>query len=137
MAIDQETEMTDAEIDDFLSRHETGVLSLARTDDPYAIPISYGYDEEEREFYMRMVSTPESEKRQFLESTAYRKVEMLTEADLVDEQVRINTAGKHATEYSESFDDVYVSVDGGVIEIRMTKPDAETDSAASYAVADD
>lgn len=44
MAIDQETEMTDAEIDDFLGQHETGVLSLARTDDPYAIPISYGYD---------------------------------------------------------------------------------------------
>ncbi len=69
MAIDQETEMSDAEIDDFLGQHETGVLSLARTDDPYAIPISYGYDEDEREFYMRLVSTPESEKREFLESS--------------------------------------------------------------------
>ncbi|EMA31086.1 pyridoxamine 5'-phosphate oxidase family protein [Halobiforma nitratireducens] len=69
MAIDQETEMTDAEIDDFLSRHETGILSLARDNDPYAIPISYGYDEENQEFYMRLVSTPESEKREFLDST--------------------------------------------------------------------
>ncbi|WP_408959395.1 pyridoxamine 5'-phosphate oxidase family protein [Natrinema sp. 74] len=69
MAIDQETEMTDAEIDDFLSRHETGVLSLARTNKPYAIPISYGYGDDERAFYMRLVSTPDSEKRQFLEST--------------------------------------------------------------------
>jgi len=69
MAIEQENEMTDAEIDDFLSRHETGVLSLARTDEPYAIPISYGYDDDNREFYMRLVSTPESEKRQFLESS--------------------------------------------------------------------
>ncbi|MXV63560.1 pyridoxamine 5'-phosphate oxidase family protein [Natronorubrum sp. JWXQ-INN-674] len=69
MAIDQESEMTDTEIDDFLGRHETGVLSLARTDDPYAIPISYGYDDGEREFYMRLVSTPESEKRAFLESS--------------------------------------------------------------------
>jgi len=69
MAIEQETEMTDAEIDDFLSRHETGVLSLARMDEPYAIPISYGYDDDERAFYMRLVSTPESEKRQFLESS--------------------------------------------------------------------
>ncbi|SDQ28533.1 pyridoxamine 5'-phosphate oxidase family protein [Natronobacterium texcoconense] len=69
MAIDQETEMTDAEIDDFLSCHETGVLSLARENEPYSIPISYGYDEENQSFYMRLVSTPESEKREFLDST--------------------------------------------------------------------
>ncbi|QFU82755.1 pyridoxamine 5'-phosphate oxidase family protein [Natronorubrum aibiense] len=69
MAIDQETEMTDAEIDDFLGQHETGVLSLARTDEPYAIPISYGYDDDDREFYMRLVSTPESEKRAFLDDS--------------------------------------------------------------------
>jgi len=80
MAIDQETEMTDAEIDDFLSRHETGVLSLARTDDPYAIPISYGYDDDAREFYMRMVSTPDSEKRQFLESTPAGRLVVYDEA---------------------------------------------------------
>ncbi|OAQ52671.1 hypothetical protein HTG_10115 [Natrinema mahii] len=81
MAIDQETEMTGAEIDDFLSRHETGVLSLARTDDPYAIPISYGYDDDAREFYMRMVSTPDSEKRQFLESTPAARLVVYDEAD--------------------------------------------------------
>ncbi|MDF9745549.1 pyridoxamine 5'-phosphate oxidase family protein [Natrinema salsiterrestre] len=81
MAIDQETEMTDAEIDDFLTRHETGVLSLARTDEPYAIPISYGYDDDEREFYMRMVSTPDSEKRQFLESTPQARLVVYDEAD--------------------------------------------------------
>ncbi len=81
MAIDQETEMTDAEIDDFLSRHETGVLSLARTDDPYAIPISYGYDDNERAFYMRLVSTPESEKRQFLESTPAARLVIYDEAE--------------------------------------------------------
>ena len=80
MAIDQETEMTDAEIDDFLSRRETGVLSLARTDEPYAIPISYGYDDE-REFYMRLVSTPDSEKRQFLESSPAARLVVYDEAD--------------------------------------------------------
>ncbi|THE66082.1 pyridoxamine 5'-phosphate oxidase family protein [Salinadaptatus halalkaliphilus] len=69
MSIKQEVDMTDAEIDDFLGRQETGVLSLARTDDPYAIPISYGYDEANQQFYIRLVSTPESEKRAFLEST--------------------------------------------------------------------
>ena len=81
MAIEQETEMTDAEIDDFLSRHETGVLSLARRGEPYAIPISYGYDDDKREFYMRMVSMPESEKRQFLESSPQARLVVYDEAE--------------------------------------------------------
>ncbi|MFB6120875.1 MAG: pyridoxamine 5'-phosphate oxidase family protein [Halobacteriaceae archaeon] len=66
MGLEQETEMTVAETDALLSRHETGVLALARGDDPYAIPISYGYDADDRRFYMRLVSTPESEKSEFL-----------------------------------------------------------------------
>lgn len=68
MAIDRRTEMSVEETDTFLGAHETGVLSLARMDDPYAIPISYGYDRTERQFYLRLVSTPDSEKRQFLSS---------------------------------------------------------------------
>ncbi|SEH12774.1 hypothetical protein SAMN04487967_0958 [Natronorubrum sediminis] len=81
MAIDQETEMSDAAVDDFLGRHETGVLSLARTDDPYAIPISYGYDEEERAFYLRLVSTPNSEKREYLESAPSARLVVYDEHD--------------------------------------------------------
>lgn len=69
MGLEQETEMMRDETDALLGRHETGVLSLARDDDPYAIPISYGYDAEERVFYMRLVSTPDSEKSAFLSGT--------------------------------------------------------------------
>lgn len=69
MAIDRRSEMSDEATDEFLGRHETGVLSLARTDEPYAIPISYGYDAEDRVFYVRLVSTPDSEKRRFLSSS--------------------------------------------------------------------
>lgn len=69
MALDRETEMTPSETDSFLGRHETGVLALARADDPYAVPISYGYDATARRFYLRLVSTPESEKRGFLASS--------------------------------------------------------------------
>lgn len=68
MTIDQQTALSEGETDRFLGRHETGVLALARDDDPYAIPISYGYDPDERLFYLRLVSTPESRKRQFLTS---------------------------------------------------------------------
>jgi nitroimidazol reductase NimA-like FMN-containing flavoprotein (pyridoxamine 5'-phosphate oxidase superfamily) len=68
MALEKQTEMTRSDTDALLGRHETGVLSLARGDDPYAIPISYGYDADDRTFYLRLVSTPESEKRKFLSS---------------------------------------------------------------------
>lgn len=66
--------MTDAEVDALLSRHETGVLSLARDETPYAIPISYGFDEESRETYLRLVSTPDSEKREFLASDPQARI---------------------------------------------------------------
>ncbi len=67
MAIDRRAEMSDEETDAFLGAHETGVLSLARGDDPHSIPISYGYNAADRLFYMRSVSTPDSEKRRFFE----------------------------------------------------------------------
>lgn len=69
MTLAQETEMTTTEVDDFLGERETGVISLANDSRPYAIPISYGYDASNRTFYLRLVSTPESEKRHFLAST--------------------------------------------------------------------
>ncbi|MXR52076.1 pyridoxamine 5'-phosphate oxidase family protein [Halovenus sp. WSH3] len=68
MSLAQETEMSATEIDEFLSGAETGVLALARDNEPYSIPISYGYDAETRAFYMRLVSTPDSDKRRFLSS---------------------------------------------------------------------
>ncbi len=71
-------------------------------------------------------------------STAYRKVEKLAEAELVDERVRINTSGKHATEYEKSFDDVVVSVgDTGSVEIELTRPDTNSDTGSLSAVAGD
>ncbi|KAB1197271.1 MULTISPECIES: pyridoxamine 5'-phosphate oxidase family protein [Haloferax] len=69
MSLDQQTNLSSDDVDALLSRHETGVLSLAKADEPYAIPISYGYDTVGGRFYLRLVSTPESEKRAFLTSS--------------------------------------------------------------------
>ncbi|AEH36343.1 winged helix-turn-helix domain-containing protein [Halopiger xanaduensis] len=78
-----------------------------------------------------LTATELSEQCDIPTSTAYRKVEMLTEADLVEERVRINTSGKHATEYRRSFDDVVVSVADGGVEIEMTSPEADGDSSTN------
>jgi nitroimidazol reductase NimA-like FMN-containing flavoprotein (pyridoxamine 5'-phosphate oxidase superfamily) len=67
---DQRTSLSESETDSILRRHETGVLSLARENEPYSVPISYGYDAEHRRFYLRLVSTPESKKRLFLSSSS-------------------------------------------------------------------
>jgi nitroimidazol reductase NimA-like FMN-containing flavoprotein (pyridoxamine 5'-phosphate oxidase superfamily) len=81
MALEKQTEMSQSETDALLGRHETGVLSLARDDDPYAIPISYGYDVDERTFYLRLVSTPDSEKRKFLSSNPDVRLVVYEEAE--------------------------------------------------------
>ena len=84
-----------------------------------------------------LTATELSEQCEIPMSTAYRKVEKLTEADLVEERVRINTSGKHATEYHKCFDDVYISFNDGEVEITITTSEADTDASAQFAVADD
>lgn len=70
-----------SEIDEFVSNRETGVLTLARDDEPYSIPISYGYDASEGTFYLRLVSTPDSEKREFLASSPETRLVIYDSAD--------------------------------------------------------
>lgn len=81
MSLAQETEMSLEEVDAFLGERETGVLSLAREDEPYAIPISYGYDPSERAFFLRLVSTPDSEKRSYLASSPQARLVVYDEVE--------------------------------------------------------
>lgn len=81
VAIDHQTEMSTDETDTFLRNHETGVLSLSGSDQPYAIPVSYGYDPTDRTFYTRLVSAPESEKRQYLKDGRSARLIVYVEDD--------------------------------------------------------
>ncbi|MFW5928963.1 MAG: pyridoxamine 5'-phosphate oxidase family protein, partial [Halobacteriota archaeon] len=81
MSVAEESELSRDEVDDFLGSQETGVLSLAKGDDPYAIPVSYGYSTGDRRFYFRLVSTPESEKRRYLGSSPHGRVVVYDEGD--------------------------------------------------------
>lgn len=81
MGIDRQSEMSAEETDAFLSAQETGVVSLARQNEPYAIPISYGYSPSGRQFWLRLVSTPDSEKRTYLESEPQARLVVYTESD--------------------------------------------------------
>ena len=90
MSLDTQTELTRAEADTLLGEHETGVLSLARDGEPYAVPISYGYDAEDQRFYLRLVSTPESEKRRFLRASPGVQLVVYEEGDSVYRSVIAN-----------------------------------------------
>ncbi|EMA61370.1 pyridoxamine 5'-phosphate oxidase family protein [Halorubrum lipolyticum] len=93
MATRSEVEMSDAEVDALLSRHETGVLSLARDETPYAIPISYGFDEESRNAFLRLVSTPDSEKREFLASDPQARIVVYEEGGEGDREEYASVVG--------------------------------------------
>ena len=46
------------------------------------------------------------------QTSTYRKLELLSEAGLVEERARIRADGHHATCYVRDFDGVFVAVDG-------------------------
>lgn len=45
------------------------------------------------------------------ESTTYRKLDLLSDASLVDERVDIRSDGRHATEYVRNFEEVRIALD--------------------------
>jgi DNA-binding transcriptional ArsR family regulator len=65
-------------------------------------------------------------------STTYRKVELLNEAGLLEERVRLRADGKHTSEYQRAFDGLVVSMDAGELEV-----DLEVDSSGPMPVGAD
>lgn len=68
MSSSQRTEMDALEINDFLASQRTGVLSVARDNDSYAIPVSFAYQPEEQNIYHRLGYGGRSTKRQFVDA---------------------------------------------------------------------
>lgn len=61
--------MAKEEIDDLLTRKGTGTLAFADEDDAYSLPVSYGYDGEDRSIYLMFGYAPGSEKREWVRNT--------------------------------------------------------------------
>jgi len=55
-------------------------------------------------------------------STTYRKIDKLTDAGLLEEQIRISTGGKHTSEYTLRIENIHLSLgtDNGV-ELEVTQ----------------
>lgn len=91
--------MTDAEVETFLGTEGTGVLALARDDDSYAIPVSYGFDPTDDTFYLRLAFHEDSEKRAYLGPS---RTVTLVVADETDEGWRSVLARGHLRETGEA-----------------------------------
>lgn len=63
------TSMDGLEIEAFLGSQQTGILSLAKGDASYAIPVSYAFDEDGPYLYFRLGFAPGSQKRKFVDAT--------------------------------------------------------------------
>ena len=66
------TSMDADEIAEFLDTQETGVLSLAKADDGYGVPVCFAFDDEAGtgpEFYFRLGFAPGSTKRQYVDAS--------------------------------------------------------------------
>lgn len=63
------TSMDSLEITEFLEEQKIGVLSMAKSNDGYAIPVSFAYDDTGPDVYLRLGYAPDSKKRTFLEAT--------------------------------------------------------------------
>ena len=44
-------------------------------------------------------------------STTYRKLELLSDASLLDERIEIRTDGRHTTRYALAFEEVHIGLD--------------------------
>lgn len=87
----------------FLASKRTGVLALASADQPYAIPVSYAFDQSTEEVLLRLGHLDDTQKDEFLDgSTAARMV-------------------VHDTNEPKS-----VIVDGRLVELDKTDLDPET-----------
>lgn len=57
------------------------------------------------------------------QSTAYRKLDLLSDATLLEEQTEIRSDGRHTTRYEVAFEDVTVGVeDDRTLELEITRP---------------
>lgn len=54
------------------------------------------------------------------QSTAYRKLDLLTDARLVEERTRLRRSGKHASEYVRAIEDVAVSFGADGVRVRLS-----------------
>ena len=74
------TELDGEEIESLLGTGGVGVISFADGDEPYSIPVSYGYDSNAGSLYVRFGFADESEKRAFVDDGVAASLVVMAES---------------------------------------------------------
>lgn len=71
-----------------------------------------------------MTASEVSETCDIPRSTAYRKLELLSDASLVDEEVEVRSDGHHTTRYLLDFETVHIDLDDDrTLDVRVERPE--------------
>lgn len=70
-------------------------------------------------------------------STAYRKLERLTDVGLLGQRTRIRTTGKHVSEYRRVVDEVVVGFDAGGLSVEIERGESSRAVSPGVVIADD
>ena len=104
--------MDERDIDEMLSTAGYGTLSLARKNEAYAIPVSFGFDGDDRVFVALLETTPPQQKLDFAEETDRA---CLTVTDVQGrfkwESVVVRGPLTSVDSESEAFDDLLTTMD--------------------------
>jgi hypothetical protein len=96
----------------FLESQQTGVLSLAKDDDAYAIPVSYTFVEDEEAIYFRLGFAPGSQKERYLDATDH--VTFVVYADTDEGWKSVLVEGRATKLSHDSLDSAIVEVAEGL-----------------------
>lgn len=102
-----------------------------RTDEPSLDRVVAALDDEDCRRIVRELTEPMTaeeicETCDLASSTAYRKLELLTEADLLAEGTEIRSDGHHATRYQTDFREVCVALESDrTLSVTVTRPERD------------
>jgi hypothetical protein len=121
------TEMDENDVDELLNSAGWGVLSLARDDEPYSIPVSFGYDGESV-FFAFVRASPPNTKFDFIEDGATARLLVTDVRDTYDWQSVAVTGPVRAVRRREDLggEDLLSEIDD--------RPDRRTERHREWAV---
>ena len=97
------------EVGDLLERAEFGILGLARGDESYAVPLSFGYEDDLSALYFMLAFEPDSKKREFIRATETASF-VVAESDLPDSWGSIFFTGTLSPVPDGEIEDAYAAL---------------------------
>lgn len=102
--------MSETEIDRFLTRQGIGILALARANDAYSVPLSFGYDGDDRLYFVFLQGAPASRKAEFAAATERASFSAYEVASR-DDWESVHVEGPLAEVGDENWDDLVAAIE--------------------------